>query len=76
MILDEVKEILADFFETTEDKINSETNIFDDLGASKIDLVDIAMNLEDQYSIEFSEEVCDGFKTVDDIVLYIEANLE
>ena len=76
MLIDEVKEILADQLEISQEEIDTESNIYNDLGADSLDLVDISMTIEDQYSIEVSEEAVASFSTVEDIVSYIESNLD
>ncbi|MBQ7740072.1 MAG: acyl carrier protein [Eubacterium sp.] len=76
MILEEIKEILADHFEITPGSIDGETLLVDDLGAGELDLADIAMDIEDQYSVEVTEEALEGLKTVEDIVLFIEENVD
>ena len=52
MILEKVKKILSEQFSVSEDKINMETNIAEDLGADSLDVVDILMSLEDEFEIE------------------------
>ena len=76
MILEEIKEILADQFVITPGSIDGETLLVDDLGAGELDLADIAMDIEDQYSVEVTEEALEGLKTVEDIVLFIEENVD
>ena len=49
MIFDDVREYLADYFETSEDQIEPETNIFDDLGGDNLSIVDLVMTIEDEY---------------------------
>ena len=76
MIFDEVKEILADQFEISEDEIEMTSDLYDDFGADSLDIVDIAMTVEDQYSIEVPDEVIKSVKTVEDLVSFIESNID
>ena len=46
-----------------------------DLEADSLDAVEIIMALEEEYEIEIPDEVAEEFKTVGDIVNYIEANI-
>ncbi|MBQ9516536.1 MAG: acyl carrier protein [Eubacterium sp.] len=76
MIFDEVKEILADELDINIDDIEMNSNLMDDLGADSLDAIDIVMSVEDQYSIEVPDEVIKSIKTVEDIVSFIESNID
>ncbi|MBE6816605.1 MAG: acyl carrier protein [Ruminococcaceae bacterium] len=76
MIFDEVKEILADQLDINEDDIEMTSDLTDDLGADSLDAIDIVMSVEDQYSIEVPDEVIKSIKTVEDIVSFIESNID
>jgi len=51
-----------------------EANLKDDLEADSLDAVEVIMALEDKYDIEIAEEDAENFKTIADIVNYIEEN--
>lgn len=74
MIYEKVSEALAQLFEVPQDQITMDTNFIDDLQADSLDLVDLVMELEDEYEIEFPEDRIEEFKTVGDVVNYIEEN--
>ena len=76
MIFDEVKEILADQLDINIDDIEMTSDLQDDLGADSLDAIDVVMSVEDQYSIEVPDEVIKSIKTVEDIVSFIEANID
>lgn len=76
MLFDEIREIIAQQLEISEDEIEMNSSLVDDLGADSLSIIDIVMSLEDQYSVELSDEVISGFKTVEDYVAYIESNLD
>lgn len=76
MLFDEIKEILSDQLDVKIDDITIESNLADDLGADSLDAIDIVMTIEDQYSIEVPDEAIEGMKTVEDIVSYIENNID
>lgn len=76
MIFEEVKEILVDQLDVNEDDIEMESSLIDDLGADSLDAIDIVMTIEDQYSIEVPDEIIKNMKTVEDIVSYIENNID
>ncbi|MBQ9530594.1 MAG: acyl carrier protein [Eubacterium sp.] len=76
MIFDEVKEILVDQLDINEDDIEMSSSLTDDLGADSLDAIDIVMTVEDQYSIEVPDEIIKSMKTVEDIVSFIESNID
>jgi acyl carrier protein len=76
VILDEVKEILSEQLGISADKIELSSNLAEDLGADSLDAIDIVMSIEDQYSIEVPDETIENMKTVEDIVNFIENNID
>lgn len=76
MVLEKVKAILSAQFEVEADTITEETDIVDDLGADSLDLVDMLMSLEDEFSIgEVPDEMIEKIRTVGQLVAYIEENM-
>lgn len=75
MILDDIKEILAEQFDIDVDDIDLTTSLIDDLGADSLDAIDIVMSIEDQYSVEVPDEVIENMKTVEDIVNFVESTI-
>jgi acyl carrier protein len=76
MVFDEIREILADQLDVNMDDITMESNLSDDLGADSLDAIDIVMSIEDQYSIEVPDETIETMKTVEDIVVFVESNID
>lgn len=74
MIYEKVVEILADQFDIDPSEITSDTLIVDDLGADSLDVVDIMMSLEDEFTVEVPDEAVESIKTVGDIVKFVEDN--
>ena len=52
------------------------SRIVEDLGADSLDVVELLMSLEESLGIRISDEVAFGFKTVGDIVGYVEKNIQ
>lgn len=76
MIFDEVKEILAEQLDIDPETIEMTSNLQTDLGADSLDAIDIVMSIEDQYEIEVPDSVIENMKSVEDIVSFIENNVE
>ncbi|HIT19388.1 MAG TPA: acyl carrier protein [Candidatus Fimivivens faecavium] len=75
MTFEKVRAILAEQLDLEEDQITPESQIVDDLGADSLDIVDLVMNLEDEFDTEIPDEAIEGMKTVGDVVKYIEDQL-
>ena len=75
MVFDKVKAILIDQLDVEEDAVTPEASVVEDLGADSLGVVDLVMALEDEFEIEIDEDKYESFRTVGDIVKYIEENL-
>ncbi|MCI1964959.1 MAG: acyl carrier protein [Oscillospiraceae bacterium] len=75
MVFEKVKAILSEQFDVEEEKITTETNIADDLGADSLDVVDLLMSIEDEFEIEIPDEEVENLKTVGELVKYIEEHI-
>ena len=72
-IFEKVKNLIADQLDVADkDSITEASSITDDLGADSLDVVDLVMALEDEFSVEIPEDEVENIKTVGDIVRYIE----
>ena len=72
-IFEKVKDLIADQLDVADkESISEASSITDDLGADSLDVVDLVMALEDEFSVEIPEEDAENIKTVGDIVKYIE----
>lgn len=74
-IFEKVKDLIADQLDVDDkESITNDSSITDDLGADSLDVVDLVMALEDEFSVEIPEDQVENIKTVGDIVKYIEDN--
>lgn len=69
---DKVKEIVAEILDIEVSEIKDEAKIIDDLGADSIAVMEIVMELEDEYDVEVPTEDILNLVTVADIVKYVE----
>lgn len=72
MIFEKVREILAEQLELDLESITLDTNIVDDLDADSLDFVEMITSLEDEYGVVVTDEKVGDFKTVRQIVEYLE----
>lgn len=73
MIFEKVKKLLAGQLDVDEGKITMESVITDDLGADSLDVVELLMGIEDSFGITVPDEEAANFKTVGDVVNFIES---
>ena len=72
MYFEKVRDALAKQFEIDPDKITMETNLIDDLGADSLDVVELIMNIEDEFGISISDEEAVNLSSVQKIVEFLE----
>jgi acyl carrier protein len=74
MIVDKIKSILAEQLDVDVEELTLETDIAKDLNADSLDVVEILMSLEDEFSVEIPDEEIENIKTIGDLAEYIESN--
>ena len=71
-----MQDLIAEQFAIDADKISMDSSFVDDLGADSVDLVELAMAMEEEFDIgEIDEEDLAGLKTVGDCVRYLNSKL-
>ena len=74
MVFEKLKTIIIEEFEIEEELMTMTTSLTDELDIDSLDLVDLVMTVEDEFSIELPDEALEGMKTIGDLVKYIEEN--
>lgn len=74
MTFDKIKTILAEQLDVEAETLTMETDIAKDLNADSLDVVEILMSIEDEFSVEIPDEEIENIKTIGDLVEYIENN--
>jgi acyl carrier protein len=69
--LSRVAKIVVDRLGVEEAEVKLEASFKDDLGADSLDVVELVMELEDEFDIEISDEDAEKIATVTDVVEYI-----
>lgn len=76
MIFDRVKAVIIEQLDVSEEvEITQETSMMKDLDADSLDAVEIMMELEDEFDIEIPDEDAEKFKTIGDIVKFVESKI-
>ncbi|KAB8138705.1 acyl carrier protein [Gracilibacillus oryzae] len=71
---EKVKQIVVDHLDVDEDKVTLEASFKDDLEADSLDVVELVMELEDEFDMEIADEDAEKIATVGDAVNYIDSN--
>jgi acyl carrier protein len=66
-----VKEILVEQLGVDEDQVTEEASFQGDLDADSLDLVELIMELEDQFGLKISDEDAQKIETVGQAVEYV-----
>ncbi|MFV0424187.1 MAG: acyl carrier protein [Bacilli bacterium] len=74
-VLEKVTEILVDELGCDATDVKLEANIIEDLDADSLSVMEVIMNLEEEYDIEVEEDAIKTLKTVGDVVTFIEGKL-
>ena len=74
MVLDQIKKILVETMDIEEEKVTLDAKLKDDLNLDSLDSGELIMSAEEEFGIEIPDEDVMNFKTVNDIVNYIEAH--
>jgi len=70
-VFEKVKEIIVDNLDVEESKVTMEASFRDDLDADSLDVVELVMELEDEFDMEIADEEAEKINTVGDAVDYI-----
>lgn len=75
MAFEKIKKIIAKNLSINEEKVTMEADFINDLGADSIDLVEIYMDLEDEFNTSIPDQELPNIKTVGDLVNFIDNKL-
>ncbi len=67
-MLEKMKEIIAEQLNCEADSITPDTSFKEDLGADSLDLFELVMALEDEYSVEIPAEELTDLTTVGSVI--------
>ena len=70
--LDKVRKMLAEQLNKPIEKVQAESRFVEDLSVDSLDMIEMLMALEDEFSISVPNDQVDNMKTVADIVAFID----
>ncbi len=74
-VLERVTKVIVDRLGVDESEVKLEASFREDLGADSLDVVELVMELEDEFDMEISDEDAEKIATVGDAINYIEGKL-
>ncbi len=75
MVFEKICEIISDELDIDISKITNDSSLVEDFDADSLDVVDIVMSIEDEFAVEIPDDAAETFKTVGDVVKFVEDNL-
>ena len=75
MVFEKVTQMLAEQLDADIDSLTMETNIAKDLDADSLDVVELLMTIEDEFSIEIPDEEIENIRTIGELTEYIQENM-
>ena len=70
---EKVKHIIVEQLGVDEEEVKAKASFVDDLGADSLDVVELVMALEEEFSLEISDEDAEKITTVQ-LIEYIQKN--
>jgi acyl carrier protein len=71
VIATEVRRLIHDKLGIGMDLLADRANFKDDLGVDSLDLIELQMEIEKQYSLNMPEEVAENLKTVGSLIAFV-----
>lgn len=72
-MLETIRNIICSYVDIDPDEITGSSKIRSDIGLNSFDLVNVAVDLENEYGISIDSKSFGGIKTIGDIMKYIES---
>ena len=69
-----MKKIISEQLYVDESKITMDSDIVEDFEADSIEMVDIVMDIEDEFGVEIPDDAMETMHRIGDVVEYIDAN--
>ena len=74
-MLEKLQKIISDYTDLPESEITENTNIRTDLNLNSLELVNLAVAIEDEFEVEIPDREALGIETVGDVIALIQRYL-
>jgi acyl carrier protein len=71
-IEEKVKDIIVEQLGVNPEQVTPKASFIEDLGADSLDIVELVMAFEEEFSVEVPDEDAEKLQTVGDVVIYIQ----
>ncbi|MBO5934545.1 MAG: acyl carrier protein [Clostridia bacterium] len=71
MEFEKIRAMICEQYEIDKDEVTPET-VLEDLNFDSLDMIEIAMDIEDEFNVEVPDEALEKFITIGDIVEFLE----
>lgn len=68
----QLREIIVSHLGVDDDEVTPDASFLDDLGADSLDSIELAISIEEAYSIELDDEEVEKARTVRDLIFLIQ----
>ena len=73
-IFEKLKGMIVEQLGVSEERIKLDSTLTDDLAADSLDLVELIMNIEEEFGIHIPDEAAEEISSVEDLVKFIAKN--
>lgn len=70
--MDRIKKLIVKQLGVDESKITENSSFLDDLGADSLDIIDLIIEIEEEFNIEIPDKEMEKIKTVGDVIKYLD----
>ena len=67
-----LKSLIGEVLGVKEENIKEDSKFIEDLGADSLDVTELMLSIEDQYKIKIPDDEVGKFKTVKDLMVYLD----
>ena len=71
-VKDKIREMIVEQLGVSAEEVVPEASFIDDLGADSLDIVELVMAIEEEYSLEIPDEDAERMQTIQDAITYVE----
>ena len=71
-VREKVKQVIVEQLSVNPDEVTDDASFIEDLGADSLDIVELVMELEEQFGVDIPDEEAEKILTVGEAIKYIE----